>query len=152
MSWRPRVLLVTQTPAHGKHFFDWLIAGGYDVTLVVTFAAAKVHLVSSPDLLISEIRLGEYNGLHLASRAQAAHIPAIVIGDADPVLERDARQMQIVYLHEDLDRESLLVSCERLLRERARQAGDGTVTGAGLAFVSSADLGSMRPQPRKARW
>ena len=60
-------------------------------------------LESSPDLLISEVRLGEYNGLHLALRAQVRGIRAIVIGVRDRVIQQDAAMLGATYLEDDGD-------------------------------------------------
>lgn len=73
-----------------------LLGDASRLVVVTTFAAAKVHLDSPPDLLITEVKLGEYNGLHLALRARAAGIPAIVLGDR--VFEREAEQLGATYL------------------------------------------------------
>jgi DNA-binding NtrC family response regulator len=155
MSWRPRVLLVAPTLALAKNLFAWLTEGGYDVVLVTSFASAKVQLQSEPDLLISEIRLGEYNGLHLASRAQSEDIPAVVVGDADVVLERDAQQMGVTYMNADIDRDYLLVLAEHLTagsRQRTRDTGllpRRADTGT-LAFVSSGELTPVRLRPSRS--
>jgi DNA-binding NtrC family response regulator len=154
MSSGQRVLLVAPTPALAKNLFAWLTEGGYDVALVTSFASAKVELQSSPHLLISEIRLGEYNGLHLATRAQSQDIPSVVIGHADPVLERDAQQMGVTYMHADVDRECLLVLAEHLTadaRERAARAAQARGASGNLAFVSSGELATIHVPPRHGR-
>lgn len=154
MSWRPRVLLVAPTLALAKNLFGWLTAGGYDVALVTSFEAAKVQLQSPPHLLISEVRLAEYNGLHLASRALAHGIPAVVVGDTDRVLERDARQMGVTYVHCEIDREYLLLLAEHLTLE-ARQRESRRAPGRGragkVAFLSSGELTQVRTRLRPGR-
>ncbi len=150
MSWRPTALIVARTPSLGSTLFGWFSEAGYDVALVTTFAAARAQLRTEPDLLVSEIRLGEYNGLHLASRAHAHDIPAIVIGGRDPVLERDASQMGVMFVAQDVEREYLITAAERLI------AGPGIVsepparlgvTPAKLSFVSSGELPPMNAGP-----
>ena len=151
MSWRPRVLLVAPSPVLARDLFAWLTEAAFDVSLVTTFAAAKVHLELGPQLLISEIRLAEYNGLHLASRAQARSIPSIVLGDVDPVLERDSRQMAVTYLGGPLDREYLLRVASHLTEDAKRLRDNLLASGASpsnLAFVTSAELTPVRaPRP-----
>jgi DNA-binding response OmpR family regulator len=95
---RQHILIVTRTPSFANTLFTNLDAEGYGVTLVTTFTAAKVHLDAEPDLVITELKLAEYNGLHLALRARAKGIPAIVIGEHDAVLEHDAEQLGARYL------------------------------------------------------
>ena len=60
-----------------------------------------------PSVLIAEVRLGDYNGLHLALRAKAGSIPALVLGNPDPVLEREAERLGVVYLAHQLSRSQL---------------------------------------------
>ena len=114
MTLRPSVLLVAPTIELAATLSGWLTDAGFDPTVVASFLAAKPHLERGPSLLISEVRLGTYNGLHLALRAQAHDIPAIVLGEPDPVLERDARQLGAVYLRHDLDRWHFLSTIESL--------------------------------------
>jgi DNA-binding response OmpR family regulator len=76
---------------------------GYDVTVVTTFEEGKRRLSAQPPLalLIADIRLGPYNGLHLALRARSLHPNiCIIITDQtfDPALEREARGMGATYV------------------------------------------------------
>ncbi len=80
----PDVLLVSPTADIAAGMRARLTDAGMRVTLVETFAAAREQLQSMPDLLISEVRLGPYNGLHLAMRAKASAIPAIILGEHGP--------------------------------------------------------------------
>jgi len=118
----------------------WLTERELEVTLVTTFAEAKARLADHPSLLISEVRLGEYNGLHLVLHAQAHHIPAIVIGRNDPVLERDAEQLAASYLTYELQRADLFHVLESLppSDEGDRPQAYSPVTN--TAFLSWADL------------
>jgi FixJ family two-component response regulator len=81
---------------------EWLSAAvesfsraGYIAEGAATFPAARQLLESfGPDLLVTDIRLHEYNGLYLLVRAPSNHPkPAclVVSGFEDPVLIRDAR-------------------------------------------------------------
>src|SRR5262245_61476936 len=76
----------------------WFGRAGYDVATARSFNEAKLLLGSNPDLVVSELKLGEYNGLHVAAHAQLLGIPAIVIGPRDITLERDAEQLGALYL------------------------------------------------------
>src|SRR5687768_13428900 len=58
--------------------------------------AKRVLAAQPPDLLITHVRLGAYNGLQLVLRGKATHpaMAAIVVSDEpDPVLERDVAEM-----------------------------------------------------------
>jgi CheY-like chemotaxis protein len=76
----------------------WFGKAGYDVAVASTFAEAKSLLSLGPDIIVSEIKLGEYNGLHIAAHAQCLGIPAILIGPRDIGIERDAEQVGALYL------------------------------------------------------
>ena len=157
MSSLPRVLLVFKTATIGKLLFGWFADAGYDVALVTSFESAKAQLQSELDLLVSEIRLGDYNGLHLASRAQARQVPAIVLGDADVVLERDAQHMEIPYVQLDVDRDYLLTMAAHLTADRPERSYPEPVSlptrsrRDRLAFVSSADLVPVSARDMKLR-
>jgi DNA-binding NtrC family response regulator len=77
------VLVTATTPAISRRLESSVRAAGHRPFVVTTFETAKRVLQSHPrpDLVISEIKLGEYNGLHLAVRSQFAGIPAIVVGE-----------------------------------------------------------------------
>ena len=99
---RPQtVLVVAATPSLGTRLSSWLEENGYVVRLIKTYAAGKVHLSAHPDFLLTELELGAYNGLQLALHARAERISPIVVGPADPVLQREAAQLGITYICKD---------------------------------------------------
>jgi len=107
MTHTPDVLLVAPDPDVAAHTLSQLTDAGLRVTVVGTFSAAREQLQSRPDLLIAEVRLGEYNGLHLALRARSSGIPAIVLGREDAVTAREAEKLGAVYIAADADRRGL---------------------------------------------
>jgi hypothetical protein len=115
MTTRPHVLLASPSGAH-EALAQSLLSAGYELTVVGDFGTAREYLDKRPDLLITEIKLGAYNGLHLAIRAGAKRIPTIVIGDADPVLKADAERQQATYLSVPLDERSTVVLIGELLQ------------------------------------
>src|SRR5687767_1477884 len=100
---KPTVLVVAPTPSIAMKVFAWLTDSGCAPLVVSSFAAAKPYLDEQPAALISEVRLGEFNGLHLALRAQARNVPAILVGQPDSVLEREATQLGAFYVADPLD-------------------------------------------------
>ena len=108
MARRHHVVIVAQNPALATALLSWLGSAGYELAIVTTFGAAKALLDTEPALIIAEVKLGEYNGLHLALKARAAGIPAIVIGPKDPVLARDAEELGAAYLTSVLRRREVL--------------------------------------------
>jgi DNA-binding response OmpR family regulator len=106
MAHTQQALIVARNGNVGNALIQSLSASGFDIVLVTTFEAARRQLQARPDLLVTELKLGEYNGLHIALRARAEGIPAIVLGPADPVLAQDAVAIGATYLpalprHED---------------------------------------------------
>ncbi len=117
----PTVVVVDSDLTARASCVEALQAARYRVSEVGSFQAAR-HLLESiqPDLLIADIRLGEFNGLHLVWRRHVEYPqrPSIVTNAyADPVLERQARAFNAPYLVKPLSR-------ERLLRVVARALGD----------------------------
>ena len=118
-----RIVIVSE-PALGNHLLTWLSAETYRVTTVTTFAAAKAQLRSQPDLVITQIKLGEHNGLHVALRARCQGIPAVVIGEPDPIFERDAVHLGASYVTtEELGREQMLSLAQHLIPWTDPEAG-----------------------------
>lgn len=93
-----------------------LLSAGYEPTVVSDFAGAKASLDKRPDLLITELKLGAYNGLHLAIRAGVSRTPTIVVGDIDPVLRADAERQQATYLTPPIDPQRLVALVGELLQ------------------------------------
>jgi DNA-binding response OmpR family regulator len=103
MTHTPDVLLVAPNPDIAAGMRQRLLDAGMRVTIVETFAEGREQLQLLPDLLISEVRLADYNGLHLALRARSSGIPAIVLGEADAVTEREAEKLGAMYVPTDGD-------------------------------------------------
>jgi hypothetical protein len=102
-----------------------LVAAGYEPTVVSDFTGAKAYLDQRPDLLITELKLGAYNGLHLAIRASITRTPTIVIGDPDPVLKADAERQHATYLTQPVDSQEVIALVGELLQD-ARHARRST--------------------------
>jgi len=94
-------LVVAATPSLAAQLCAWLKHAGWFVSLAHSYAAAKPFLERGPDVLMSELELGDYNGLQLALRAQGHRIPAVVVGHHDSVLERDAEQLGCSYIRKE---------------------------------------------------
>lgn len=93
-----RILVAAQNTGLASTLVTWLGEARHEFALVTSFAAAKFHMGTLPDLLITEVKLGEHNGMHLALRARAAGIPTLVLGVQDPMTEREAAQVGAEYL------------------------------------------------------
>jgi DNA-binding response OmpR family regulator len=95
---------------------------GYVVTIASSFQDAKQGLDQmTPDLLIADVRLGAYNGLHLVmrTRTRSPTTAAIVTHNThDPALEAEAKALKAVYLVGRLRASRLLSVVRRLLEGR----------------------------------
>jgi len=98
------VLLVCTDPQQLSQY-ERAVAPIVDVVQVATtFPQAKTILrQKQPDVLITELRLNEFNGIHLAlwSRVRLPHLRSVIIGNSDPSLEADARALGLAYLKEN---------------------------------------------------
>jgi DNA-binding response OmpR family regulator len=92
-------------------------AGYNTLTAGTVPAAIKILSDARPDLLLVDIRLDEYNGLHLVAMRQEP-IPAIVLtGFADPAIEADARRLGAEFLLKPVAPRVLTTLVKRLLSD-----------------------------------
>jgi CheY-like chemotaxis protein len=117
-------LIVDPHPVHLGVTQRVLAECGFDATVVSTFEDAKRRLSTGAPLvlLITDVRLGPYNGFHLALRARATHPNiCIIIADQarDAALEREARGLGATYLVKPITPEQLT----RLLADMFGPAG-----------------------------
>ena len=93
-----------------------LADAGYEVIPASTVPAAiKLLTDQHPDLLLVDIRLEEYNGLHLVAMRRDP-IPAVVLtGFADPAIEADARRLGAEFLLKPIAPAALTALVKRLL-------------------------------------
>jgi DNA-binding response OmpR family regulator len=120
----PLVLLVNAFQTALRQTERLLTDAGYLVADVSSFGAAKNLLHSvSPDLLITEIRLAEFNGLRLAAWARL-HNPSlpIIITDAspDPVLKGEAERLGATFVVNPLANPNFLGLVKAALEEYHR--------------------------------
>lgn len=110
MGWR--ALVVATDPVDRLATTRALDEGGYDVTAVDSFERARVQLVTiAPDVLVTDVRLESFNGLHLVweQSFRRVTVPAIVMHDfGDAALESDARELGCLFLVKPVQRDVLL--------------------------------------------
>jgi DNA-binding response OmpR family regulator len=91
---------------------------GFTVTVTTNFAAAKQRVLTRPpDLLVTELRLGAFNGVHLvlAGRSVRRDLAAVVLGGAeDGKLREDAEAAGAMFLLEPLAAGDLVATVERI--------------------------------------
>jgi len=121
MTSQQRILVVGPSEEMASVVAPWLESAGYELVLKNGFAEARAMVGMRPDLLITEVKLGPYNGLHLAILAGGLGTPAIVIGDRDPVLQIEAEHQSAVYLTTPVDPAHVLALVRDLLTTAAHK-------------------------------
>ena len=120
------VLLVEPTPDDVLSSVSSLSAAGFQVTVADTYAEAAALLSARPpNILITELRLGDYNGLQLVLRGKAIRptMAALVTSWVyDVVLQREAEQLGATFVHKPIEQHELLAAVFRTL---ARADGIG---------------------------
>jgi DNA-binding NtrC family response regulator len=120
---RQTVLVVDSEPEDLAQTVSLLRSAGYNTITAPTFEQGSAMLRSShPDLIVTGLRLGAYNGLHLVLRSRIAQpdLPAIVTTrHPDPVLAQETEQMKAVYLLRPLDSQGFLSRVSQLLHPAA---------------------------------
>lgn len=129
------VLVVESDPTDLLSTVSLLETAGYRVATASAFDEAKQVLATeSPDLLITGVRFGSYNGLHLVLRSRADHpeMAAIVLTHfADPVLEAEAQRQHAGFLLRPVGDQEFLEAITRSLASGAHaQAVSGTEAAA----------------------
>jgi DNA-binding response OmpR family regulator len=124
-----------------------LTNAGYDVTSASSFAKGRRALVEQPpDLLITDVRLGEFNGLQLVA-AVPRGVPSIVVtGFPDAVLAAEARKLGAHYITKpiaprvllNLIEESLVSAAQRQSRGSTRRWDRQPVGGKVSAHIENA--------------
>ena len=108
---RPTVVLVDDDAATLDGLSVWLAGEGFSVVACSTFAEARAQLTSRTiAALITDIRLEEFNGLHLVQLARSVqpHARLVVFsGFADPVLEAEAEMAGATWLLKPIHLEQL---------------------------------------------
>ena len=90
------VLLVSPTASLRRVVASALSRVRYRMLVAKSFEEAKEWCTAAPHLLVTELKLGAYNGLHLAVRAALTQTPAIVIGDK--AFEQEIEQVGAVWM------------------------------------------------------
>ncbi len=123
---KPRtVLVVDSDPLALTLTVGVLNRAGFVCTSASSFSDARAHLADrSPDLLITVVRLGAFNGLQLVLRrffSDPSRRAIVTDTVHDPVLAREARRAGAVYTVTPVSPRDLLVLVADQLR---RQRGD----------------------------
>jgi CheY-like chemotaxis protein len=122
-----RILIVEDHEATRLGLRAVLTSAGYFVLSASTFAEGRRSLAEqAPDLLIADLRLGDYNGLQLVAAARHAIPSIIVTGFPDVVLEAQALKLGARYIIKPIDAEALLTLIEETIVSAGRRQSRGS--------------------------
>lgn len=143
---RHQALVVDSRPAVVSAMTAALHRAGYSAEGATSFEQAREALNSHhpPRVLVTAIRLGAFNGLHLVIRARLnhPHTTAILISDAaDPFVKAEAECYGAACLVGPLSDRALVSSVARVLRSVSRR-GMATVVPIRPAVPVTDDLES----------
>jgi len=112
-----------------KFLTELLQDAGYDTVACERYQDAKGLLAASrPDLLLTDIRLGAYNGLQLAIFARDHHpgLPVIVLtGYEDPTLREEASHAGAQYLVKPVTQKVLIDAINQAIGTGTDDVGRG---------------------------
>jgi DNA-binding response OmpR family regulator len=115
-----RVLIVDDEPDVIELLTDTLTAAGFETASAATFEEGKRLLAAPPppDVLITDVRLGHFNGLQLVVIRPATTAAVVVSGFWDRTLEEEARRNGAVYMLKPIVGEQLLEAVRQVLEHR----------------------------------
>ena len=117
-----RVLIVDDDAATREGLAELLETAGYETIAADGFESARrVLRTAPPDVLITDIRLGEYNGLQLIIAAHRAMPTIVISGFSDPVLRSNAEQLGATYLTKPLSPSAVLALVDNKSRTTKRR-------------------------------
>lgn len=112
-------LVVEPTLPDAVPIVTTLTACRFHVTVAETFTKAKERLSARPpEVLVTEIRLAEYNGLHLVLRGKSLRpdMAAIAMSSVpDPVLQADAEALGATFMLKPVSEKELSAAVFRTI-------------------------------------
>jgi DNA-binding NtrC family response regulator len=118
------IMLVNANARTLRHAGAALEEAGYLVEAVSTFAEARKLLdIALPDVLVADVQLEAFNGLHLAIRSQHEHpdLPVIVTHPSDdPFFENEAKRHGADFVARPADNPAFLAAVEGAVGRRRR--------------------------------
>lgn len=123
----PSALVVGLNAPERARAAQALSSAGFAVTTIDGFEGARAHLEEHrPAVLLTAVKLGGFNGLHLVLQARASDpsVAALVtIDEPDPVLEAEAARLGATFIVLPItDRELLAAVLRTSFRDRKDQS------------------------------
>ena len=123
------VLVVDPEPRDVMWLASMLIEAGFRVQVARSFHDAKTMLTTSPPaLLVTELRLGAFNGLQLVLRGRRMHptMAALVTSSvADPVLQLEAERLGATLVIKPFATKEFQAALRRVLLPAVEPDGSG---------------------------
>jgi len=114
----PSLVLVDDDDDVLKPLSRYLATRGYEVASYSKFEAARHDIAYlRPDIIVTDVRLGAFNGLQLAMLARDVRPDARVVvfsGFDDPVLKEEARRIGATYLTKPVTGQALIALIDQL--------------------------------------
>ncbi len=114
------VMIVEDDAATLAGWAAFIHAAGFSVVPLSSFAEAhRLMPFARPDVLVTDIRLGEYNGLQLVVQAGTLDPPPFVIvtsGFEDPVLTAEAERMGATFLRKPVQPAQLMALISEMVK------------------------------------
>jgi ActR/RegA family two-component response regulator len=108
----PSLLIVDDDVALLQALSRFLAESGYDVVSCATFEEAKKEIAAGhPEILVTDVRLGAFNGLQLVLLARDLRTDVRLVvfsGFDDPVLKEEARRLGATYLVKPVSGQQIL--------------------------------------------
>jgi two-component system, NtrC family, response regulator GlrR len=121
-----RVLIVDDEPDVISVLSHALRAAGYETTGVTSFEEGKRLLtMSPPDVLITDVRLGHFNGLQLVVIRPVSTAAVVVSGYWDRTLDEEARRNGALFLLKPVSDKQIVEAVKKVLESRTPPAAAG---------------------------
>jgi len=122
-----KILIVEDHEPTRRGLGTLLTNAGYVVLSAGTFAEGRRLLVEkAPDLLIADLRLGDYNGLQLVA-AVPVTVPSIIItGFPDPYLQAEALRLGAHYVTKPIAPSAFLALIEETIVAASQRQSSGS--------------------------
>jgi CheY-like chemotaxis protein len=111
-----RLLVVDDDPNMRRYLSNLLAGAGYQVVAACDIPSALHVIVNNlADLLITDVRLDGYNGLHLIAMAPQPIRAIVLTGFNDPTIEAEARQLGADFFLKPVEGAVILAAVARRL-------------------------------------
>jgi DNA-binding response OmpR family regulator len=114
-----KILIVEDDDATRTGYRELLSLAGHEVLAAATYEAGRRAAADEhPDLVLTDLRLGGYNGLQLLFLSPEPCPTIIVTGFHDAVLEAEAHRAGAAYLVKPVSPSTLVALVEQMLKSR----------------------------------